>query len=214
MLKTIRNILIGWVGFGLIRLIGFTLRMRVEDESGLIANHQSSTPIIFAFWHNRIFMMPYFYKRFLPSRRAVCLVSASQDGEMIARILNRFGLGSVRGSSSRRGKEAYRELAENLKRGWDVAITPDGPRGPRYQAHVGVVGLAAFSEYKLIPVSYDAAWKIEIPSWDRFIIPLPFSSCLLKLGKPIDFTGISNDEALETARLTLEKRLCFIKDKE
>jgi len=206
-LKQLRNVLVGWVGALLIRVIGSTLRIRVEDESGLISEPRSPGSIIFAFWHNRMFLMPYLYNRYLPGRRVVCLVSASQDGEMIARVLNRFGLGSVRGSSSRRGKEAFRELTENLKDAWDVAITPDGPRGPRYQAHVGVIGLAALSGQNLIPVTYHVQWKIELASWDRFIIPIPFSPCHLHLGKPMTFAGQTKDELLEAGRSDLEKQL-------
>ena len=176
--------MVGWIGALAIRLIVPTLRIKEEDESGLVLNPYSSKPVIYAFWHNRMFLMPYVYQRYLHKRRAVCLVSSSQDGEMIARVLAHFGLGVVRGSSSRRGKEAYRQLAENLKEGWDVAITPDGPRGPRYQTHIGVAGLAAFSGNPIIPLTYHAARKIELSSWDRFMIPLPFSSCVLQFGKP------------------------------
>ena len=151
--------------------------------------------------------MPYLYRRIFPGRHAVCLVSASKDGEMIARVLNRFGLETVRGSSSRRGREAYRELMENLKCGWDVAITPDGPRGPCYQAHIGVMGLAALSGCKLVPVTYYIPWKIELPTWDRFIIPIPFSRCHLYLGKPLTFEDLAGDDVLEAGRADLEKRL-------
>lgn len=207
MLKKIRNFLVEWVGSLIIQLIGPTLRMRVRDESGLISNPSFPQPVIFAFWHNRMFLMSYFYRRFLPGRRGVCLVSASQDGEMIALVLGRFGLKAVRGSSSRRGKEAFRELTDNLKEGWDVAITPDGPRGPCYQAHIGVVGLAALSGSQLVPVSYDLAWKFRLPSWDRFIIPIPFSICSLHLGKPMSVASLSEDKTLEQARNQLEIEL-------
>ena len=195
MLKQIRNALIEWVGTFAIRLIAPTLKMIETDESGLTTNSYPSKPVIYAFWHNRMFLMPYVYQRYLYQRQAVCLVSASQDGEMIARVLKHFGLETVRGSSSRRGKEAYRQLAENLGNGWDVAITPDGPRGPRYQAQLGVAGLAAFSGHDIIPLTYHAKWKIELSSWDGFIIPLPFSPCTLHFYKPIhvDETDLLED---------------------
>ena len=113
----------------------------------------------------------------------------------------------VGGASSRRGKKAFRELADNLKEGWDVAITPDGPRGPCYQAHIGVVGLAALSGSQLVPVSYDLEWKIRLPSWDRFIIPIPFSECILHLGKPMSIASLSEEKTLEQARNQLEIEL-------
>src|SRR4051812_17638299 len=111
----------------MIRVIAPTLRWEAKDESGLVRNRDAKKPVIFAFWHNRMFLMPYIYAKYFPGRRAACLVSVSNDGGMIARVLGHFGLEAVRGSSSRRGKEAYRELSENLKLGMDIAITPDGP---------------------------------------------------------------------------------------
>lgn len=207
MFKSLRNVLVGGLGAFFIRLIGATLRMTVQDESRLLSNPHSSTPVIFAFWHNRMFLMPYLYRRYLSPRHVICLVSSSQDGEMIARVLCRFRMGVARGSSSRRGKEAYRELAEHLKTGNDVAITPDGPRGPRYSAHTGVVGLASFSGFPLIPVSYRLEWKIELPTWDRFIIPVPFSPCHLHLGKEMLLDDLQPDEVLEKSRGELERKL-------
>ncbi|MBI4025394.1 MAG: lysophospholipid acyltransferase family protein [Verrucomicrobia bacterium] len=207
MLKKIRNLLVGAVGAFLIRLIGSTLQIQVKDDSGFLSQTNAATPVIFAFWHNRMFLMPYLHRRFLHGRRVICLVSASQDGEMIARVLARFGLATVRGSSSRRGKEAFRELTENLRQGWDVAITPDGPRGPRHQAHVGVVGLAALSGCSLIPATWMVKWKIELPSWDRFIIPLPFSPCIFHVGQPLPITDAAGEKGLDESRRTLETRL-------
>jgi lysophospholipid acyltransferase (LPLAT)-like uncharacterized protein len=162
--------------------------------------------MIFALWHNRMFLMPYLYKRYMSDRRLACLVSASQDGEMIARVLQRFGLSSVRGSSSRRGKEAFLELFHALQEGFDIAITPDGPRGPRYQAHDGVINLAAISGCSLIPVSYHLDRKIELKSWDRFMIPLPFSTCRVVIGTPLQ---VSQDgpSILEKKRRELEQLL-------
>ncbi len=207
MLKHIRNLLIEWIGTLLIRIIGPTLRITLIDESGLSSDPHPPQAMIFAFWHNRMLMMPYLYRRFFPKRRGVCLVSVSQDGEMIARILKRFDFGTVRGSSSRRGKEAFRALVTNLRDQWDVGITPDGPRGPRYQAQVGVVGLAALSGCPLIPISYNVKWKIELPTWDRFMIPIPFSVCHFQLGKPMIVSNEEMDSELEKSRLELEKQL-------
>jgi lysophospholipid acyltransferase (LPLAT)-like uncharacterized protein len=206
-LKKIRNILVGWLGSLIIQLICSSLRFKVEDASGLVERADTSDPVIFAFWHNRMFLMPWACRKLFPNRSVVCLASASQDGEMIARVLERFGLGSVRGSSSRRGREAFRELTENLKEGFDVAITPDGPRGPCYKAQIGVVGLAALSGCSLIPLSFVVSKKIQLRSWDKFIIPLPFSSCCLRFGKPMYLPQNIEETSLEKARSDLEARL-------
>jgi lysophospholipid acyltransferase (LPLAT)-like uncharacterized protein len=206
-LKEIRNTLVEWLGTFLIRVICATLRFKVDDASGIVSKPDSPEPVIFAFWHNRMFLMPWACRKLFPNRKVICLASASHDGEMIARVLGRFRLGTVRGSSSRRGQEALRELTENLKEGFDVAITPDGPRGPCYIAQIGVVGLAAISGCPLIPLSFVAPWKIHLKSWDRFTIPLPFSVCILRFGKPMYIPASSNEAALEKARCDLEQRL-------
>jgi lysophospholipid acyltransferase (LPLAT)-like uncharacterized protein len=202
--KRIRNLFIEWIGSGFIRVVASTLRLKIEDESGITASDHGSTPYLFAFWHNRMFLMPYFYRKIFPNRRIVCLVSASQDGEMIARVLHRFGLETARGSSSRRSREAYRELSEYLKEGWDIAITPDGPRGPAFRAQAGVAALALEAFCKLIPITYHVSRKIELPSWDRFIIPLPFSTCVLHFAKPI---SLDDQTSIEEITRQLEGEL-------
>jgi lysophospholipid acyltransferase (LPLAT)-like uncharacterized protein len=207
-IKRFRNLLVEWLGTLLIRLVGPTLRARVRDDAGFSTKTASASPVIFAFWHNQMFVMPYVYRRFLRPRPAVCLVSISQDGEMIARVLAHFGLGTARGSSSRRSREACLTLLSHLKEGKDVGITPDGPRGPRHQAHAGVVGLASLSGCPVIPLTCDFGWKIELPTWDRFIIPLPFSTWRLHFGKPISVAESLDDDALEEVRKALEQRLC------
>lgn len=197
-----------WLGTLAIRIVSPTLRARVRDEAGFATRTAPSSPVIFAFWHNQMFVMPYVYRRFLAPRPAVCLVSASQDGEMIARVLARFGLGTARGSSSRRAREACLTLIAHLKEGKDVGITPDGPRGPRHQAHAGGVGLASLSGCPVIPLTCDFGWKIELPTWDRFMIPLPFSVWRLRFGKPMHVAESLDDEALEDVRQALQQRLC------
>lgn len=205
--KRLRNFLVEWIGSLAIRIVGPTLRITMADESGVVRNSNHKTPVIFAFWHNRMFLMPFFYEKYFPGRHAACLVSPSQDGEMIARVLNRFGLLAVRGSSSRRGQQAYRELNEKLKAGWDIAITPDGPRGPCYEAHKGVISLAAFAATPIIPVTCKIDWKFVLPTWDKFIIPLPFSSCFLHFGKPLTFEPSEKEELLEKGKSQLEEYL-------
>jgi lysophospholipid acyltransferase (LPLAT)-like uncharacterized protein len=206
MIKKFRNLLIGWLGSILIRSIACTLRLKVEDDSGIIKN-PSQPPVIYVFWHNRMFLMPYVYQRFFPSRRAACLASASQDGEMIARVLEKFGLQTVRGSSSRRGREAFRELLEEIRTGKDAAITPDGPRGPCYSIQPGVLTLSAMSGAPLVPMSFHANWRIRLKSWDQFIIPIPFSKCVCRMGKPIRINGQSSEGDQATLRAELQSEL-------
>jgi lysophospholipid acyltransferase (LPLAT)-like uncharacterized protein len=113
------------------------------------------------------------------------IVSASKDGGFLTAILERFGVQPVRGSSSRRGPQAMRELITWAEQGWDLAITPDGPRGPRYKIQQGVMSLAQLTGRPILPAAYNLAWKITVKSWDRFQIPIPFSRCDAIIGKPV-----------------------------
>ncbi|MDD2709961.1 MAG: lysophospholipid acyltransferase family protein [Verrucomicrobiae bacterium] len=207
MLKKLRNILVGWLGAFFIRSLAVTLRYRIRDDLGTPDPKTIPNPSVFVFWHDQLFLIPYLYRRFLPGRRGVCLVSASQDGEMIARVLSRFNLDTVRGSSSRRAREALRSLAQSLKEGFDAGITPDGPRGPRHHAHPGAVGLSSLVNRPIITLRYRLAWKIELPTWDRFAIPIPFSICEVHFGTPCPIDPEADDGQIEEERQRLEKLL-------
>jgi len=155
-----------------------TLRYRVEDKSGL---SQYSKPVIWAFWHNQLFVMPTFYRRFQGKRKGAVMTSASHDGELIARVMKQFGVESVRGSSSRHGSRAYKAALEYLQDGCDIVITPDGPRGPIYQLHPGVCKLAQSSSIPILPIHIHFSKSKRFASWDRFHLPLPFSKVTVTL---------------------------------
>lgn len=201
--------MIGWLLRILVSLIGSTLRWRVEDPSGLLA-HTPQRSVIFAFWHNRIFLMPYLFRKYWSRRRrdrVAVLVSASKDGEKLARVLQRFQLICVRGSSSRRGKEALRQLTRLVEDGYDAGITPDGPRGPKYRVQDGVIRLAQLTQAPIIPVSYILARKITFNSWDNFMVPLPFSRATLRIGAPLCVAAGNDEQQREQKRQELEQTL-------
>jgi lysophospholipid acyltransferase (LPLAT)-like uncharacterized protein len=135
------------------------------------------------------------------------MVSASKDGAFLSGVLERFGVQPVRGSSSRRGPQALLELTTWAERGYDLAITPDGPRGPRYVVQEGVMSLAQVTGLQIVPFSYSAKWKIQAKSWDRFQIPLPFSRCDMVIGKAIRVPREANDAERETLRQELERTM-------
>ena len=201
--------MMGWLLRILVSVIGSTLRWRIEDPSGLLA-HTPERSCIFAFWHNRIFLMPYLFRKHWRSRqrdRVAVLVSASKDGEKLARVLSKFDLICVRGSSSRRGKEALRELTNLVNDGYDAGITPDGPRGPKYCCQDGVISLAQITQAPIVPVSYDVSRKITVNSWDNFMVPLPFARATLRIGAPMAVPADASDEQHEQKRLELENVL-------
>jgi len=135
------------------------------------------------------------------------MVSASKDGALLVAILNLFNVQPVRGSSSRRGRQALLELKTWAERGYDLAITPDGPRGPCYSVQDGIVSLAQVTGFAIIPVSFTIGWKIRAKSWDRFQIPLPFSQCEVMFGKPMIVPREATDVEREKLRQLLESRL-------
>lgn len=198
-----------WLLRVLVSLLGRTLRWRVEDPARILS-HPLHRPVIFAFWHNRILLMPHLFKRHWNKRqrdKVAVLVSASKDGEKLARVLEKFDLICVRGSSSRRGSGAMRELAQLMEEGYDVGITPDGPRGPRFQVAPGVVRLSQLAGAPIVPVSYNLGWKITLKSWDAFMIPLPFARATLRVARPLAVPAGADDRLREDKRLELENVL-------
>jgi len=198
-----------WLLRIVVNLVGKTLRWKIDDPSGLLRS-TSRQPIIFALWHNRIFLMPYLFDKYWKPRghtRVAVLVSASKDGEKLAKVLAKFNLDCVRGSTSRRGKRALRELARIVEKGYDVGITPDGPRGPQYRVQHGVISLAQLTQAPIIPISYTLSHKIQFNSWDQFMVPIPFSRCTVRIGVPITVPRDANSELHEQKRIDVENEL-------
>src|SRR5439155_18944460 len=192
--------------YGLIRCLAATIRFELEDRSAQLKEALKGK-IIFSIWHNRLALSLMMYRRyvvrFAPERRLAAMVSASRDGGLLARVLQHFSVEPVRGSSSRRGPQALRELVSWAERGYDLAITPDGPRGPRYQVQEGVISTAQLTGLPIVPVSCHLDWKVQIESWDRFQVPLPFARCRVRIGELVRVPR----EASETEREALRQKL-------
>jgi lysophospholipid acyltransferase (LPLAT)-like uncharacterized protein len=201
--------LAAWLIAMTIRIVSATLRTSWKDDSGDL-----STPVIYCIWHNRLAlcMKSYFHharQKEKPIRMAA-LISASKDGALLAAILEQFGVQPARGSSSRRGTMAVLEMARWARNGYDLAITPDGPRGPCYVAQEGVILLAQVTGLPIVPSSYSACWKFRFKSWDRFLVPLPFSRCEICYGRPIHVPREATPEDRERFRQQLEAELSAI----
>lgn len=194
--------LAGWT----MKLLAATLRMEVRDLCGIGGSNSAMPPVIYALWHNRFFCVPPAWNRICYGhRKTVALTSASHDGDMVARAMAVFGLGSVRGSSSRRGVAALVGLKRALQEGLDICVTPDGPRGPRYIVQPGVVKLAESTGAPIIPihVRFSSAWRLK--TWDRFVIPKPFSRVEVIFAEPIRLARGVDADTFESERLNLEK---------
>ncbi|MDX1679198.1 MAG: lysophospholipid acyltransferase family protein [Akkermansiaceae bacterium] len=206
--STPKTVVVGTLAGWLMWLFSKTLRVKVVDEAGAGDPARADQPMILVMWHNRVFGVPPVWARHCRKhRQCVALTSASKDGEMVARALGFFGIGAVRGSSSRRGAVALVALKRALKEGKDVCITPDGPKGPIYEVQPGVVKLAESSGVPLVTLSasFSSAWRLK--TWDRFVIPKPFSRIEVRFGKPIHVEKGLGKEQLDAVRQKLEARL-------
>jgi hypothetical protein len=190
--------------------INATLRYELDDPADSLAEVRQR-PAIFAIWHNRLALSLMLYRRYVlqrtKGRRMAAMVSASRDGGMLARALEHFGVQPVRGSSSRRGTQAMLELTAWAERGYDLAITPDGPRGPRYVLQSGVVAAAQLTGLPILPVGVHIVWKRQFHSWDRFQLPLPLSPCRVRMGPLIRVPPQIGEEERGAFRRIVEAQL-------
>jgi lysophospholipid acyltransferase (LPLAT)-like uncharacterized protein len=175
-------------------------------ESGAPGGTQG--PVIFCVWHNRLAATlasyNYFVRSRWPAQGMAAMISASRDGGVLANVVERFGIQPIRGSSSRRGPQALLEATTWMERGYNIVITPDGPRGPVYQIQDGIVHLAQLTGHPIIPTSNFTRWKIRLRSWDRFQIPLPFARCQAYYGEPILVPRDATEAQREELRAKLE----------
>jgi hypothetical protein len=202
--------LVAAVIYAVAQCINATLRFKLEDLSGYFSDVPQEK-IIFAIWHNRLALALILYRRYVArrdrNRRLVALVSASKDGGLLTGILEMFKVQPVRGSSSRRGAQAFREMVTWGRLGHDLAITPDGPRGPCYTVQEGVISTAQMTGMPIVPVTYHLNWKIRVKSWDRFQIPLPFAVCTVTMGTALRVPPETDAAGREKLRQQLEANL-------
>jgi hypothetical protein len=191
-------------GFWLLQIWARTLRYEVEDRADVLGKPVKENYIA-ALWHNRLLLISFVLKKFLPQRPGAGLISASRDGDLIADVTRRFGFEVVRGSSSRLGATALRELENVLASGLDILITPDGPRGPAYEIGPGIVFLAQRTGAAVVPINmeFSSCWRVN--SWDGFILPRPFAKVRLIFGAPHRVRATISPEEFEAERLSLQK---------
>jgi lysophospholipid acyltransferase (LPLAT)-like uncharacterized protein len=163
-----------------------TSRFRVVVDPAVDVHvREQGLPVIYALWHCQVFFMPLLrrYER----RSLAVLLSQHRDARIVGVAAQLRGVQLVRGSSTRGGFQAYRQLLTRLRQGQSVCVTPDGPKGPARQVKSGVIQLARHSGCVVVPVAWAATRKCELRSWDRTVLPLPFGRYLLVLGPPRRF---------------------------
>lgn len=198
-LQTAASFLAGAV----LKALTFTLKVRWEDDAGFY-DRRRKTPLILCIWHNRL-LGGVLGDHKAGKKRPVpisVLTSASKDGGWLAAVARRFRMGAVRGSSSRRGAAALLELTRHLGEGGDIAVTPDGPRGPNYKIAPGLLYLAQRTGTRIVPVEIQISrfWRIG-KKWDALWIPKPFSTITLKYCRPLEIATDESALETETARL-------------
>jgi lysophospholipid acyltransferase (LPLAT)-like uncharacterized protein len=186
-----------------IRLLRATVRLRHHGDERVRQWELGEQRFILAFWHRHLLLMPYAY-RGGRGRRISVLVSQSGDGELIARTVARLGIDSSRGSSSRGGIAGMRSLLRKAADGWDIAFTPDGPKGPASEVQPGVILAAASTGLPIVPVAVAASRAKRLRSWDRFLVPLPLSTVCFVYGEPLN---VERRGDLEEAAAELKRRL-------
>ena len=197
------------LGYPLINALGHTLRWRVEGSQHYDAVIASGRQPIMAFWHGRILSGTLYFQR----RGIVVITSENFDGEWIARIIERFGFGTARGSSSRGALRAMLRLVRDMEKGKPTAFTLDGPRGPARVAQPGAVWLARATGNPVLPFHMEASSKWTANSWDRTQIPKPFTTVGVAIGEPLEVASETTDQQLETVRQELERRLRALEDR-
>ncbi len=188
---------------GLIRLLRATLRVEWRNAEVVERLRAAERNYIHAFWHGRLLLMPYSYT----GKRITILVSKHGDGELIARTMARFGFDCTRGSTTTGAVEAFKELVLKARDGWDIGYTPDGPKGPRWRATAGPVQLARMTGLPIVPVAFSAKRRKIFASWDRFLLPAPFTKAVFAYGEPLEVPRDADPEAQEQLRLKLERAL-------
>ena len=193
-----------------LKLVGRTLRIEEDVPKALHPLAKKDAPVIYAAWHSRLLLGMYVCR----GCGVNVLVSRSRDGELLVPALKRFGFTATRGSSSRGGISSLKALARAAGEGQDIMIAPDGPRGPRQEAKIGVIQLASLTGAPILPWTWVGSWMKIVSSWDRLRIPLPFSRCLMRSGRLIEVPRDLTPEELEQKRVELETELNRLADEE
>jgi len=209
--------LLAWIIMLYIELVFVTSKRKIINDEIIHDSIKHRSPLIIAFWHNRLVMIPTIAKRIknnYPNYNFMTLASRHGDGRIVGRVMNKFGLISILGSTkdgrkSSRGIDfaSMRQILDGLKKGYSLGITPDGPRGPNQQINGEIVNIARISQAKIVAVSYSSSRFVTFNSWDKFKLPLPFSKIYFFVSKKILSVprASSDEEILEYEKILLQE---------
>ncbi|MDE2179227.1 MAG: lysophospholipid acyltransferase family protein [candidate division NC10 bacterium] len=195
--------IVPWLAAGLMQCLFRLLRVvhvgRAYPESCWAKGER----IIVTFWHGRLLMMPFVY----PGKPGAILISQHRDGEYISRIATILGLEVIRGSATRGGMRAFKQMLRAIKGRLNLVITPDGPKGPRAKVKSGVIEVARLTGAPIVPVSFSASRRRFLKSWDAFLVPIPFSRAVYVWGEPMYVPPTATKDEVVKHQEALEERL-------
>ncbi|PPR35509.1 MAG: hypothetical protein CFH26_00872 [Alphaproteobacteria bacterium MarineAlpha6_Bin4] len=174
--------IICWIAAKYIKLISLTIKWKYIDKKYPEKLWKNNENFILCFWHGRLLMMPFSWKR---GKNINMLISEHPDGQLISKTVKYFGINTIHGSSSKGGTKALRNIIKTLRSGQSVGITPDGPRGPRMKMNSAIIKIAGLTGYKILPLSCSVKNKFFLNSWDKFLVALPFGKGCFVWGKPL-----------------------------
>jgi lysophospholipid acyltransferase (LPLAT)-like uncharacterized protein len=188
----------------LLIFIGKTSSVKLLNYDIVLKFKKKKQPVIYSFWHNRLLYLAYLYRK----KRVGVMVSLHRDGEYISEIMRKLKLVPIRGSTTRGGIKALIEIIKYTKNsGYDSAFTPDGPRGPKYEIQDGILLASKKSKAPILPITWNAKYKIVLNTWDNFIIPLPFNKFIVLYGNPI---WVNENDDLNIKKIELKSEMMRI----
>jgi len=207
--RKLRWNLIGILGKLALWIWAKSARIKIIGEERYKELRDSGKAVVFLVWHGRIFIVPYFFRK----RGIMPLISPSQDGEIPAQIMSRWGYRNIRGSSSHAVIRVWNRMKNELKKGGEVIIVPDGPRGPDREMKLGGIKLAQETGAVLVPFTFSTSRKKFLKSWDKFLIFYPFSKVVAVYGSPMNVDPALKDDGLEKERQKIERVLTELDEK-
>ena len=209
--EPLKYALIGFLLSLIMRFLFYTSRRRYVDRQNLVRFFESKQPVIVVSWHNRNILGCFAYLSLCPrGRRFFPMASASRDGSYATHAMKHLGVTCVRGSSSRGGSKALRQMLRLVRQGHDLGITPDGPRGPKYRVQEGVIATAKLTGIPIVPMCYSAKRKKILNSWDGMIVPYPFTTLRFVYGEPVFVPRDCPPEDVERFRRMVEEEMMRI----
>ena len=204
MKKFLFNYVVPYLLYGVVYLWCATLRMKNLNREAEDQIKSLTGPYILTLWHGRIFYL-FYYLRNRPDY--FLLISPSADGDLLAKLARLMGYSVIRGSTFKKAVPAARSLIRILRGGKRIIIIADGSRGPCCVAQPGSIQLAGITKLSLFPMTFSAKNKVTLNTWDKFILPLPFTRCSINFGTPINLASRASEELIEEKRLELEAQL-------